>query len=95
MRPTAEELATKMYMIVQSFVQMFRVQQQHYVSTQLAPLLTLHMYVSTTIDIGILTKIANCQHTMPINIEYLCVVKFVNCSVGRDRVGRFVTTGMN
>ena len=60
-----------------------------------ALLLTLHMYVSTTIDNGILTRIFNCQHTMPINIEYLCVVKFVNCSVGRDRVGRFVTTGMN
>ena len=34
-------------------------------------------------------------HTMPINIEHLCIVKFVNCSVGRDRVGRFLTTGMN
>ena len=32
---------------------------------------------------------------MPINIEHLLIVKFVNCSVGRDRVGRFLTTGMN
>ena len=61
----------------------------------LAPLLTLQMYISTTIDSGILTRIVICWHTMPINIEHLLIVKFVNCSVGRDRVGRFLTTGMN
>ena len=61
----------------------------------LAPLLALHMFISTTIDNRILTRIVICQHTMPIKIEHLRKVKFVNCSVGRDRVGRFLTTGTN
>ena len=61
----------------------------------LAPLLTLQMYISITIDNGMLTRIVVCWHTMPINIEHLHIMKFVSSSVGRDRVGRFLTTDMN